>query len=191
MGKEKCSISACSYKALAKSYCSTHYARNKLYGSPLYTRYPNHGGSKTRLYRTWSSIKRRCQNKNTADYPYYGGRGIKVCSEWLGRNGFLHFKQDIGEPPTPQHTLDRIDVNGNYEPGNCRWATRKEQMNNMRRNKLIEYQGTTKTLEQWAESVGIGGHVINKRLNRGWSIAETLSTPVLSSRLGRPNRAAK
>lgn len=190
MGITNCSIDNCVNKPLSlkSGYCSTHYTRNKKYGSPYYTLRPNIVGKDKELYRTWATMKRRIQNKNTADYPYYGGRGITICDRWLGREGFKHFREDMVQRPTPAHTLDRIDVNKGYSPNNCRWATRKEQMNNMRRNRILKYKGETKTLEEWANCIGIESYVIGKRLKRGWTTKEALSTPKLDSRLGRPNR---
>lgn len=93
----------------------------------------SHGLSRHPLYRTWAAMIARCSNPNTTGYKYYGGRGIEVCSRWLGPNGFPNFLADMGEKPGPEYTLDRINVNGHYEPANCRWATWKEQRANQRR----------------------------------------------------------
>jgi hypothetical protein len=79
-------------------------------------------------YKAWNSMKCRCYNPNIKDYKNYGGRGVRVCERW--RTSFIDFFQDLGPKPTPEHSLDRIDVNGHYEPLNCKWSTRKEQVNN-------------------------------------------------------------
>jgi hypothetical protein len=90
-----------------------------------------HGGTGTREYSIWKAMKRRCYNKNVKDYPNYGGRGIIVCDRWL--NSFENFISDMGKKPSAEYSIDRIDVNGNYEPSNCRWATPKEQRLNQRK----------------------------------------------------------
>lgn len=89
-----------------------------------------HGGYGTDLYRVWSGMKERCSNRNHNSYPWYGGRGISVCDAWL--NSFDRFEADMGPRPSPEHSIDRINGNGNYEPGNCRWATMNEQIKNRR-----------------------------------------------------------
>lgn len=108
-----------------------------------------HNGCGTPEYRAWQGIIKRCCNKKNKAYPRYGGRGITVCDRW--RNSFENFLADMGERPSKEYSIDRIDVNGNYEPSNCRWATDKEQCNNRRSNINITYNGETKTLKQWCE----------------------------------------
>ena len=99
------------------------------------TPFRTHGESKTLLYKTWRSMVRRCSNPRDTAYPNYGGRGITVCERW--RASYEAFRDDMGPKPTPHHSIDRIDNNGNYEPGNCRWATRLQQNQNSRRSRNV------------------------------------------------------
>ncbi len=127
-------------------------------------------------YQTWSGMKDRCRNKNHAEYPIYGGRGIVVCERWL--NSFGNFFADMGPRPSPRHSIDRIDNDGNYEPTNCRWATPIEQANNKRNNRMLSLDGETRTLPDWARLLGVSSHVLHQRLHRGWSVERTLRTKV-------------
>jgi hypothetical protein len=95
--------------------------------------YKTHGDSGSPEHQTWQRMKRRCDNEKGNRWEHYGGRGIKVCDRWL--HSYENFLNDMGRKPSPKHSIDRIDVNGNYEPSNCRWSTPKEQSNNTRRNK--------------------------------------------------------
>lgn len=112
-----------------------------------------HGLSKTKEYRVWADMLSRCRDSKSKNYPSYGGRGISVCSQWLG--SFETFIRDMGERPSSKHSLDRIDNNGDYEPSNCRWVTREVQDNNRRSNIFFTYNGETKTLTQWAVCLGV------------------------------------
>lgn len=140
-----------------------------------------HGGCDSREYQTWSSVKQRCLNSLYAGYANYGGRGISVCERWL--NSFEAFCEDMGPSPSGEHSIDRIDNDGNYEPGNCRWATKGEQMRNTRKNRLLTFCGKTQCLSAWAEEMGTTAQVLANRLNRsGWSVEEAISTPVATAR---------
>jgi hypothetical protein len=99
-------------------------------------------------YRVWQQMKQRCGNPRCRAYSRYGGRGIKVCDAW--KNSFEAFISDMGLRPSDGHTIDRIDVNGDYEPSNCRWATRQEQMHNIRTNREVEFRGVKKCIGAWA-----------------------------------------
>ncbi|AVX47356.1 hypothetical protein C5023_000226 [Staphylococcus phage vB_SauM_0414_108] len=136
-----------------------------------------HGQTDTRLYNIYRSMKARCYRKTQKDYHSYGGRGIKVCDEWL--NDFMNFyswSYDNGY--NDNLTIDRIDNNGNYEPNNCRWITEAEQHNNTSRNINITYNGETKTLKQWSKIKGINYDTLKKRYKMGWSIEDMLTKPV-------------
>lgn len=107
-------------------------------------------GKKTVEYKTWCWMIARCYNENNSMYAYYGGRGIKVCDRW--KNSYLNFYQDMGPRPSNDHSIDRFpNMDGDYEPGNCRWATKEEQMSNRTNNINITWEGRTKTLAQWAD----------------------------------------
>lgn len=131
--------------------------------------------TRTRIYRIWSDMKTRCYQKSHRSYNNYGGRGITVCEEWKNSSdSFIEWAFSSGYQ---EHlTLDRIDTNGNYEPSNCRWITRKEQCNNTRKNVFLEYKGKKQTVSQWAEELGIKDGTLRGRLNRGWSVERALET---------------
>lgn len=117
------------------------------------------------LLTTYNGMKTRCYNKHHLHYPNYGGRGIKVCDKWLGKDGLKHFLEDMGERPEGC-TLDRIDNDKNYCPENCRWANRSEQMNNTRRSVRISYNGEQHTVTEWAEKLGVNRSTIYMRIKR-------------------------
>lgn len=140
-----------------------------------------HGRSGTRVYRIWKGVVRRCTKPNSMGYPDYGGRGIKVCDRWLA--SFVAFYEDVGDPPSAKHSIDRIDNDGNYEPGNTKWSTGVEQGRNKRNNVLVTYMGETLPLVAWSERTGIAWLTLHARIKRGWP-AEKLFRPV-----GRPANA--
>lgn len=118
--------------------------------------------SRSRTYRIWAAMKRRCSNPKQDHYDRYGGRGIQVCERW---SQFENFLSDMGESPVGM-SIDRRDPNGNYEPGNCVWATQKEQANHMTSNRLVELDGKVQTVAQWAEELGIPAPRIYARLDK-------------------------
>lgn len=126
-----------------------------------------HGLYRSRLYKIWSSAKRRCTNPNAEHYHRYGGRGITMHSAWV--EDFAVFLRDVGDPPEPQLTLDRIDNNKGYEPGNMRWVGRKEQANNRSTNILLTWKGETMTMSQWAERLGCSYALLRGRWKAGRS----------------------
>lgn len=139
-----------------------------------------HGGGrrsgKSPLYSTFLSMHARCENKNKSGYVHYGGRGIMVCSRWSGCAGFDNFRHDMGDKPTPKHTLERIDNNKGYSKENCRWATRLEQSQNRRANRFIEYNGVTKTLTGWACVAGVHASTLSYRLKNGWELDRAIGS---------------
>jgi hypothetical protein len=137
----------------------------------------SHGYSYSSEYKSWASMKARCLNPKNIGWELYGGRGIKVCERWL--NSFENFLEDMGPKPTKEHTLDRKDADGDYEPNNCRWATEKEQQNNRRNNHVVEYKGETLTLTQLCEKLGKDLKLVHLRLTRyEWSLEDALNVPV-------------
>jgi hypothetical protein len=144
-----------------------------------------HGMTKTREFRIWHGMKQRCHNPKHPNYSYYGGRGITVCDEW--RESFIKFFEHVGAAPSKDHTIDRINNNEGYYPGNCRWATMKQQSNNLNKNRILAYNGESLTVAEWADKMGCDRSVIAKRLDRaGWSVERALSTPVVAR--NRPSR---
>ena len=134
-----------------------------------------HGMSRTPEYKAWFNMKDRCFNPNTKGYPNWGGRGITVCDRWLD---FENFLADMGTKPSPKHSLDRIDNDGDYCPDNCRWSTKAEQENNKRTNRLITIDDVTLTIAQWEKKMGFSKNVIWERLKSGWSEYKAVMTPV-------------
>jgi hypothetical protein len=127
-------------------------------------------------YKIWASMIQRCTNKNERCYKYYGGRGIWVCERW---KTFINFYKDMGRRPSLEYSLDRIDVNGNYEPKNCRWTTIKVQSNNRTNKRLLRHNGMELNVEQWAKITGINKRTIKSRINfLKWDVSKALTQPV-------------
>lgn len=133
-------------------------------------------GQWTSEFRAWRQMRSRCYDENMGGYENYGGRGITVCARWV--ESFENFLEDMGEKPSPQHSLDRRSNDGNYEPSNCRWATKLEQDNNRRTNRILEFRGQRKTMSQWARELNINPVTIFSRLDDGWSVERALGTAV-------------
>lgn len=129
------------------------------------------------VYAVWESMLQRCENPNNKSYKDYGGRGIKVCDEWHDVQVFTDWALANGQEEGL--TIDRIDNNGNYEPGNCHWVTRKEQARNRRSNRLITFNDKTQTMAEWAEEINISYHTLKHRINNyHWPIERALTEPV-------------
>lgn len=125
-------------------------------------RFRKHGKTETKEYKTWSKMKARCSQENDASYERYGNRGIKVCDRWL--ESFQNFYDDMGDAPTPKHSIDRIDNDGDYCPENCRWATQEEQNNNYSRNMFIEIGGKKQSLRRWCTDLNISYSIAYQRI---------------------------
>ena len=121
---------------------------------------------------------KRCHNPDDPQFYHYGGRNIKVCDRYKGKDGIQNLIDDIGRRPTSEHSLDRKNNDGDYEPGNIHWATWEEQANNRRGNHLITYKNETLTIAQWSKKLNIEHWVIRSRLSKGWSEHKALTTPV-------------
>ena len=132
-------------------------------------------------YRIWKGMIQRCTDPHRKAYRNYIGRGIKVCERW---KSFSLFFADMGPKPTPKHTIERINNEGDYEPTNCRWATAKEQSRNRRNNHKLSLNGVTLIVSQWAEKLSVHPDTLNHRLHRGWSDERTLTQPLRSSPYG-------
>lgn len=132
-----------------------------------------HGLSRTRIHKVWSGMIERCSLKSAGSYLNYGGRGISVCEEWKNFIKFYEWAMENGY--SDDLTLDRIDVNGNYEPGNCRWATHIQQSNNRRNNRFIECNGVIHTEAEWSRMIGGGNGTVSRRLKHGWSIEDAVT----------------
>ena len=137
-----------------------------------------HNDSYSRIFHIFESMKSRCLNPKEQHYSNYGGRGIKVCTEWLDKDcGFVRFRDwAYKNGYSDKLTLDRINVNGNYEPQNCRWVTVKQQNNNTRRNLYIEYKGERKTVAEWSELTGIPYGTLAERVRKGLSVERIFCT---------------
>lgn len=165
LGVAKCSVASC-YRSgsLCKGY-SIIKAKSEL---DIYM--------DSRLWKIWESMHERCEYEKHPHYNSYGGRGVVVCDEWSSYLPFAKWAKQNGYKK--DLTIDRIDNDGNYEPQNCRWATVKEQQNNKRTNRMVNYQGKEYTLTQLAELVGIGKTTLKERLNLGWSVEDAVTRPV-------------
>ncbi len=144
-------------------------------------------------YSSWAAMRSRCTSPGNPNYPNYGGRGITICDRW---NSFEAFLADMGERPSLSHSIDRIDNDGNYEPGNCRWASPKEQRANQRnlnRGHRITFNGQTLTIRAWAKTLGIKEITLGYRLRTWGSIEKCLTEPLCQgrSKAGKMSQAAR
>jgi hypothetical protein len=152
--------------------CSSKTAKSVLAGK--YCKI-THNKTHTRVFSIWTAMRARCKNPNSISYKNYGGRGIIVCKEW-DSNFITFYNWAMNNGYNDNLTIDRIDNNGNYEPSNCKWSTKKEQANNRRDCHYITYKDKTLTVVQWEEYLGFKRNLISQRLSRGWSEKRALET---------------
>lgn len=142
--------------------------------------------SGTAEYRAWSAMKQRCYSPRNASFDCYGARGVQVCELW--RNSFQAFLADMGFRPSSEHSLDRIDSDGDYTPSNCRWSTGRTQSCNRRTNVRYTLGEETLTRAEWARRAGFPASLLAYRLRNGWSIEQAISTPPRKERRGQPRK---
>lgn len=142
------------------------------------------GGKRSPEYNAWLHMRERCLDPKNPRYRDYGGRGIQVCNRWL--SSFENFLKDMGDRPSPQHSLDRTDNGKNYELSNCQWATRLQQQNNTRWNTRVTVNGESRTLAEWARVSGLDYKLIFLRLQRGWTIEQAVTLKPCGGRRVRP-----
>ena len=136
-------------------------------------------GTRSAEYIAWANMIQRCTDPHATRFAEYGGRGVTVCERWMMFDNFL---ADMGPKPGPEYSIERIDNAGNYEPGNCRWATIREQTRNRRSNVRIEFGGVTRVLTDWAAELGIDPGTLQSRLKRGWPVERALTMPTAKVR---------
>ena len=149
-----------------------------------------HGKTDTPLYEIWKSMKQRCCNQNVSNYHNYGGRGIKVCDEWM-RDFKAFYDWAITNGWKKGLSIDRINNDGDYSPSNCKWSTRTEQLNNTRQNKLLSYKGKIQTISQWAREIGMKEETLRTRLNLGWDVEKALTTPIRKHKEYSPRKVSE
>lgn len=133
-------------------------------------------GGQHQVYKCWYHMKNRCLNPNDKSYYRYGGRGIRICDEWLDFEAFYSWATNNGFQPGL--SIERMDYNGDYEPANCCWASAKVQNNNKSSNIRISFKGENRTLSEWSETLGMSYSALHQRLNSGWSVDQAFTTPI-------------
>lgn len=152
--------------------CAVNLIRNNHYSCGCQR--PERASTDGREYSIWTDMRNRCSNPRNKRFDRYGGRGIRVCSQW---DRFDVFLSNMGKCPS-RHTLDRIDNDGNYEPGNCRWATYQQQHTNMSRNRRLTLNGRTMCLSEWARENGLTPDAVYARIKLGWSAERAITQPI-------------
>lgn len=134
-----------------------------------------HGMDRTPEHRAWVSMKQRCTNQKKREWPHYGGRGIAVCPEWM--RSFTAFYAHVGKRPSEKHSIDRIDVNGDYAPGNVRWATQQEQIDNTTVVRMVSINGRSQSISAWEREMGLSKGQVKSREKSGWTTEAAILTP--------------
>jgi len=175
-GREK-AVLAHHLKSRRSPSCGCAIRRNCY---PVQVTLGQHGKTNTPEHRIWCGMLQRCFDPSSSSYQRYGGRGITVCDGWLNFDAFL---KDMGVCPSSLYSLDRFpNIDGNYEPSNCRWATAKEQNRNRRDNRILTHNGQSLTLAEWSEVTGLERSTIANRINKlGWSVSKSLTTGLFDS----------
>ena len=175
-----CKCDCGNFKSVTTSNLCAGHAKScgcNRYPKGIRRNYKN-GFSRTRIGNIYRLMVSRCSEGGIRTKNYYD-RGVRVCEEWLGEDGINNFVKWANENGySDELTLDRIDVNGNYEPSNCRWATYREQANNTRVNKRITYNGETKTVADWSRELGMNYGTLQSRLRNGWTVEEAFTKPL-------------
>lgn len=146
-------------------------------------------GSQAPEWKVWEGFRSRCSDPDNPSYEWYGGRGIRVCAEW--QSDYAAFFAHVGPRPSKKHSLDRIDRDGHYEPGNVRWATWTEQARNRRNNRIVEFDGRSMPLIEAAEAAGIPYKSVKSRLLHGWTVEEALTTPLNMNKVNAVRRNSR
>lgn len=154
----------------------------------MHKKFYKHGGSSSKLVSVWRHMIARCYDKIDPEYNRYGARGISICDEWKEYGNFYRWAISAGYDENAERgncTLDRVDNNGNYEPQNCRFVSMKVQSNNRRSNRIIDFNGESHTVSEWAEIIGIRPSALSRRINAlGWSVEQALTTPKCKNQHG-------
>ncbi len=186
-----CGVNDCGRRAHARGLCRTHYERLRIHGDVDAARpiglHELHGLRSAPEYAIWDAIVQRCENPKHKNFFRYGGRGIKICRRWRG--SFSAFLADMGSRPSPAHEIERINNDLGYEPSNCKWATRKEQMLNARSNVWLEFNGRRMRLTEWAAELGVRPGKLYGRRHLGWPV-ERILTQGISNGIQRVRRKA-
>ena len=166
-----CSVEGCNKQLQAKNYCSAHYRRNELYGSPHILKNRPHGMIYTPTYKSWANMKDRCLNKNNRAYKWYGAKGINVCDKWLS---FIAFFNDMGEMPLG-FSIERIDTKKGYCKDNCEWIPRRLQGVNKSSTVFIEHNGEVRSMSDWERYLGMSCGLLSARIKAGMSLDKALT----------------